>query len=207
MGLMLRYNLFYSNAESAYEAFASYYRQRDPGFRVVDDGSDRSLKFYREHNGWATVELDGGWEWDVRREAQLFVSRCLSCPGFHVFVYDGSYWGYEFFDAGEVIDHFVQYPHEGPVGFPGEDCRGNPRVIAEHLPFLRVEDIAPYLVPKEGDWDVDPDLNVPARPGDEFNRFDECAVLDFLRMLGVAIELEGRYVQLKTRPYRSLRCS
>jgi len=33
----------------------------------------------------------------------------------------------------------------------------------------------------------------------------ECAVLDFLRMLGVDIELRAGYVQLKARYYRSLR--
>jgi hypothetical protein len=49
------------------------------------------------------------------------------------------------------------------------------------------------------DWDIDPEWNAPARSGDQFTRGAECAVLDFLQMLGVGIELrdygnQQRYV-------------
>ena len=111
-----------------------------------------------------------------------------------------------FFDCGEALDHYVQQRLAEPIGFPGEDYRGNPRVIAKHLPFLRVEDVEPYLVQREWDIDLVPaGVNAPARPGDEFERVDECAVLDFLRMLGVAIERRGHFVQLKGPKYRSMR--
>ena len=46
--------------------------------------------------------------------------------------------------------------------------------------------------------------NVPARPGDELRRFDECAVLDFLRMLGVRVKLQDSYVQVSSPVFRSL---
>jgi hypothetical protein len=202
VGLKLRYNLFYSTAEAVYDAFASFYGRRGSRLQAVDDGRG-SLNFYREHDGWVVVDLGTGWEWKVRREAQLFVSRSLWCPGFLTFVYDGNYWGYEFFDRGEVIDHFVQEATGEPIGFPGEDCRGNPRVVAEHLPFLRVEDIAPYLVQKR-DWVIPEGMDVPARTGDEFRRFDECAVLDFLRMLGVSTEIRDHYVRPKAPLFRSV---
>lgn len=132
-----------------------------------------------------------------------FVSQSLRCPGFLIFVYDGDYWGYEFSDCGEAIDHFVQEASGEPIGFPGEDCRGNPSVIAEHLPFLRVEDIAPYLVQKP-DWPTPESINVPARPGDEFRRFDECAVLDFVRMLRVPVDIVSSVVRLKAPLLKSV---
>ena len=208
VGLALRYNLFYSTSEAVYDAFASFYGRRGSRLHAVDDVGSRlndycAINFHREHNGWTVVDLDGGWEWKVRREAQLFVSQSLRCPGFLIFVYDGDYWGYEFSDCGEAIDHFVQEASGEPIGFPGEDCRGNPSVIAEHLPFLRVEDIAPYLVQKP-DWPTPESINVPARPGDEFRRFDECAVLDFVRMLRVPVDIVSSVVRLKAPLLKSV---
>lgn len=203
MGLKLRYNLFHGTTSAAVcGAYTSFYERRGRPLQLTG-GAARRLDFYQETNGWVVVSLDGGWEWKERREAQLFVSRCLWCPGFLVFVYDGSYWGYEFFDHGEVFDHFVQEDTGQPIGFPGADCRGRPEVVAEHLPFLGAEDIAPYLVQKH-DWVIPAGMDVPARPGDEFVRFDECAVLDFLRMLGVPVGLQGGYVRVQSPVYRSV---
>jgi hypothetical protein len=48
------------------------------------------------------------------------------------------------------------------------------------------------------------ELNVRARPGDEFRRFDECAVLDFLRMLGVAVGRSEGYVRPESPVFRSV---
>jgi len=193
MGLMLRYNLFYSTAGAVFEQFTSNFRRR---------GLTADINFYREHNGWVVVELDLGWEWEVSRAVQLAVSDALGCPGFLVFVYDGDYWGYEFFDRGEAIDHFVQQSPGEPVGFPGRDCRGNPFVLAERMPFLKVDDIAPYLVQKP-EWPMSDELNIPARPGDQSPRFGELAVLDFLRMLGVQTQFRSGYIEPVGRLFRS----
>src|SRR5690606_14733768 len=135
VGLFLRYNLFYSPADAVYEAFAAFYGRRGSRLQPAEQDQAR-LNFYREHNGWAVVDLGSGWEWKVRREAQLFVSQTLWCPGFLIFVYDGDYWGYEFFSRGEVVDCFVQEAIEAPVRFPDKDCGGDPRAITEQLPFL-----------------------------------------------------------------------
>jgi hypothetical protein len=132
----------------------------------------------------------------------LVVSRRLACPGFLVFVYDGDYWGYEFFNSGVAVDHFVQEATGDPIGFPEEDCRGQAEVVASFLPFLRMEDIGPYLVQKH-DFVRPADMNVPARPGDQFRRFDECAVLDFLRMLGIGVGLQDGYVRVQSPVFRS----
>lgn len=202
MGLKLRYHLFHdTTAAAVYGAYASFYAQQGRPLQLTGDET-RRLDFYQENNGWVVVSLDGGWEWKERREAQLFVSRRLWCPGFLVFVYDGDYWGYEFFDHGEVFDQFVQEGTGQPIGFPGADCRGRPEVVAAHLRFLRAEDIAPYLVQKH-DWVIPAGMGVPARPGDEFRRFDECAVLDFLRMLGVRVGLQDEYLREQGPLYQS----
>jgi hypothetical protein len=50
-------------------------------------------------------------------------------------------------------------------------------------------------------------LDVPARAGDEFTRFDECAVLDFLRAIGVDVGLEQDYVTFRAEIWRSFRPS
>jgi len=173
------------------------------GRPLQSTGQDcQRIDFYQECDSWVVVSLDRGWEWKERREAQISVSRRLWCPGFLVFVYDGNYWGYEFFAHGKVFDHFVQEAVGPSVGFPGEDCRGKPELIVEHIPSLQAEDFVPYLVQMH-DWVVPEGANIPARPGDEFGRFEECAVVDFLRMLGVPIRLQEGYVCPQTPVFRS----
>jgi hypothetical protein len=126
-----------------------------------------------------------------------------------VFVYDGDYWGYELFNTGSAVDHFVQN-QEASGWFPSHACSGQPDVFAAQFlaACLRPADIAPYLVPMPDDWD-DLEWDRPARVGDEFTRGDECAVVDFLRMLGVGIELRDyggqRYVSPLAAPYRAFK--
>jgi hypothetical protein len=194
MGSKARYNLSHgTTAAAVYGAYVSLYAQRGRPLQLAGDEA-RRMDFYHENNGWVVVALDGGWEWKDRREVELSVSRRLGCPGFLVFVYDGDYWGYEFFNQGEVFDHFVQEDTGKPIGFPGADCRGRPEVVAGHMPFLREEDIARCLVQKH-EWVIPTGMDFPARPSDEFRRFDECAVLDFLRILGVRVGLQEGYVE------------
>lgn len=202
MGLKLRYTLFHGvTAAAVYGAFVAFYEQR--GRPLQESGNDAErLDFYRESGDWVVVSLDGGWEMKERREANLFVSRRLWCPGFFVFVYDGDYWGYEFFHHGDALDQFVQEEVEGPNWFPDRDSRGNAAVVVERLPFLCADNIAPYLVQKR-DWVIPDGMDIPARDGDQFSRFDECAVLDFLRMLGVLVDLRGSYVEVQSPVMRS----
>ena len=197
MGLKLRYSLFRSaSAKNVHAAFRSFYRTR---------GSTADIDIYHQHNGWTAADLHRAWaHWPEHREALRFVSRSLGCPAFLVFVFDGDYWGYEFVADGDPIDHFVQWPEPDWIPFPGEDGRGHAERIVERLPFLRKEEIAPYLVQRDMGSHLDDDpMDVPARPGDEFRRFDECAVLDFLRMLGVDIQLRDHYVTLRAARFRS----
>src|SRR4051812_6094037 len=108
VGLALRLNAFRDvEAPDVYGALATFYEKR--GAVLVSERDGRRSHDLRERRGrWCVLEWDAGWEWKVRREAQLHVSRQLGVAGLLVFVYDGDYWGYELFDRGEAKDHFVQ---------------------------------------------------------------------------------------------------
>jgi hypothetical protein len=219
MGLKLRYNLFYDVLpQDVYDAYARFYAKR--GQPLVDEGDAFSeFTLFEPNSGWTILDLDGGWEWEVRREAQLFASRELYCAGFLIYVFDGDYWGYELFKNGEVLDKFVQDPEDGNWLCPPGECQGNPDVIAALFPWLSTDEIAPYLVQKptfddersDTDnlerlklfWERKESLDVPPRPGDECNRFNECAVINLLRLLGIQVELQNGYVTLLTPKYRS----
>jgi hypothetical protein len=203
MGLFLRYNLFHKvSASLVYGAYCSFYEKRGRPLQQI--GSERqSIDFYCEENDWTVVDLDAGWEWKERREAQLLVSRRLGCSGFLIFVFDGDYWGYEFFNNGVVLDHFVQESEAAATWFPSDDCKGNAEILVKHLPPLKANDVVPYLIQKH-DWAIPGGMDVPARPGDQNRRFNGCAVLDFLRMLGVRVEVVDGYVTLQSQVFRSV---
>lgn len=223
MGLKLRLNVFYNaDARDVYDAYKAFYVAQ--GEDLVDHSGDDFSRFtlYQKDRDWTVLWLDGGWEWSVRRQAQLEVSRQLNCKGFLVFVFDGDYWGYEFFKSGRSLDQFVQSeePPNGMDWFPGKSCTGNPQLIASEFPHLTEQHLAAYLVrdpvwvrthgeptddEHEARWTEKKRLDVRVRPADEFTRFDECAVLDFLRFLGVRVELRNGYVTLLAPKLRSFK--
>jgi hypothetical protein len=155
---------------------------------------------------WTVLEWTLGWEWTLRREAQLYVSEKLSCPGILVFVYEGDLWGYELFDRGKAVDWFVQWAEEGNTWFPGKDLSGRPEAVVSAFPDLTLDpaDVAPYLV-QAPDPEFEDGWDVPARPGDRFRRGHECAVLDFLGLLGVDVDLIDRYVTWPAPVWRRFR--
>jgi len=200
MGLKLRYNLFCAvKHEDVYDSYRQFWIEQGYQFVAVNivplpERDFDTYALYRSDSCWTLLDWCGGWEWELRRQAQLYVSRALGCPGLLVFVFDGDYWGYELFNAGRVIDHFVQRPEEAGMWFPECDCRGNPELfVTRFQPWLQLKskDLAAYFVQQPEDSIEYERLNVPAHRGDQFNRFDECAVLDFLRFLGLRIELRN----------------
>lgn len=229
MGLKLRYNLFFDlKPEHISQAREQFWREEGNQLverefqRTKDQRSlaDKGGILYQPDGPWTLFEWPGGWEWVARRQAQLYVSRAFKRPGLLVFVYDGSYWGYELFRNGQALDHFVQDAEQGEWWFPGQDCRGNPALFAALFPSLHLDEtkLASYLI-QQPPWLTEEEyeqaeaegeeiiaekirecegqrarLNVPANDGDEFTRFSECAVLDFLRFLGLHIELRDHYV-------------
>jgi hypothetical protein len=82
--------------------------------------------------------------------------------------------------------------------------------LAEHLPDLDNDVLNQYLVQRPSWNDFENAENpraawlqelhawdVKVQPTDEFTRFSECAVLDFLRYLGVRVDLRDHYVTLQ----------
>ena len=206
MGLALRLNAFRDvEAPDVYGALATFYEKR--GAVLVSERDGRRSHDLRERRGrWCVLEWDAGWEWTVRREAQLHVSRQLGVAGLLVFVYDGDYWGYELFDRGEAKDHFVQTTMDPMITFAGEDCRGDAAVLAQTL-ALNEADVAPYLARWHGWHERAKRAGERARPGDEFTRWDECAALDFLRAIEIDVRLEGYSVECGAPIWRSFRPS
>jgi hypothetical protein len=212
MGLKLRLCLFCGvGHEDVLTAYQQFYRGHNQLLlpEAFELGSYQQFEFYQRADNWVIVGLDGGWERSTRQAAFLSISQSLSCAGFFIYVYDGDYWGYELFSKGIIHDQFISvndpdgpyYCDDVPSG-----CDGDVSLIKSHFPFLNEADISPYLV-RETYPDISPDVpvseqsrqyheyqklvDIPPRSGDEFTRFDECSVLNFLRMLGVEVELRA----------------
>ena len=188
-----------------YGALATFYEQR--GAVLVPERDRRRSHDLRERQGrWCLLEWDAGWEWTLRREAQLHVSRELGVPGLLVFVYDGDYWGYELFDRGEAVDHFVQTSMDPVINFPDRNMDGDAALLAGTL-GVNHGDVAPYLARWHGWPERARRMQERARPGDEFTRWDEAAVLDFLRAIQVEVGLTGYSVEFRAPLWRSFRPS
>jgi len=206
LGLALRLNAFRDvDAADVYGALETFYARRG-GVLISEPDRLRSYDLRERRGRWCVLEWDAGWEWKLRREAQLHVSRQLGVPGLLVFVYDGDYWGYELFDRGEALDHFVQTAMDPVITFPGRRCDGDGALLARTL-GLSEADVAPYLSRWHGWHERSRRAEERARPGDEFTRWDECAVLDFLRALEVDVALVGYAVEFASPIWRSFRPS
>ena len=179
------------------------------------DGDAFSL--YQQRDGWTVMWWTQGWEWKLRRSAQLYVSQALGCAGILVFVYDGDAWGYELFDQGAAVDWFYQNPQEGNGWFPGKDLSGRPEAVVAAFPELALDSsqVAAYLVQdpycaldddvSDGSWRAYELWDVRARPGDRFRRGDQCAVLDFLDLLGIRIDVIEHRLVVPGSLWRSFR--
>lgn len=218
MGLMYRLNLFYDVAAGdVYDAYKAFYRAR--GQDLIDHGDEvYEFVLHATDKRWTVLLLRRGWEMEVRRQAQLHVSRELGCKGFWIFVYDGDFWGYEFFTDGTVLDYFTQDEENELHWYPGNPCSGSPSLLATEFPQLSEATLSAYLVRNpvwlKNDRELTVDemnalraeqrrLDIPVRPGDEFTRFAECAVLDFLRYLGVRVDLRDHCVTFLAPIFRS----
>ena len=105
-------------------------------------------------------------------------------PVMLLYIYDGDFWGYDFY-GGKEEDHFRTRPDAfGPVG-PQEKQRlsGNPAALSGWLPTWDTEMMRRYLV----HWsDLDEEaMEETACPGDQFPYGDCWQMTDFMARLGV----------------------
>ena len=104
-------------------------------------------------------------------------------PVMLLYIYDGDFWGYDFY-GGKEEDHFRTRPDAfGPVS-PREKQRlsGNPAALSGWLPTWDTEMMGRYLV----HWsDLDEDeMEETACPGDQFPYGDCWQMTDFMARLG-----------------------
>lgn len=104
-------------------------------------------------------------------------------PVMLLYIYDGDFWGYDFY-GGKEEDHFRTRPDAfGPVG-PREKQRlsGNPAALSGWLPTWDTEMMRRYLV----HWsDLDEEaMEETACPGDQFPYGDCWQMTDFMARLG-----------------------
>jgi hypothetical protein len=192
----MRHHLFYGvESGQVYAAIQDFYGERS---RILvkseqsNYGRRSQSRLYDLHTpqaGWVLCDCDAEW---ALSELNSFVTKRLNCSGLLLYVDDGDYWAYSLFYCGRIVDGFSQATEISEDGLPGRNV-GDAAVVAAQFPWLAIEDIQPYLV--QEDWD-DPierlRLAVPPRSGDEYTRFDELAVLNFYRLLGISVELRRK---------------
>lgn len=199
MGTFRRTNLFYGvNHEQAYAALEGFWRHEEHRLKAedVNDLNRDAYTLHERRGDWTVLEWNRGWEWDLRRRAQLHVSRVYDCPGLLVFIYDDDFWGCELFHHGTVIDQFQQETDIIGSFFGDLPCQGRPDLLLAQFPALDldIEHARAYLTHysiddpayADIDWEDENDpRNSPARPGDGWGRLDGGVYWAFQHFLGV----------------------
>lgn len=209
MGLNMRFCLFQGVSEEQVLKGCSVFYARK-GRRLVESG-DAYFRYdlHQCEDDWVILNIGAASqlsEW--RQQAQIEVSAFLTCKSLLMFVHDGDYWGYQYCTSGEVSDRFLQSDeHKGAV-FPNHPANGNLRVLAQGFPWLTPEQIGPYLtkLPELGTEDyleTMKRLDIRVQPQDEFTRFEECAILNFLRLLRVKVEVRSGMVTFLAPVWRT----
>lgn len=209
MGLKMRFNLFFHvPQESVYAALSSFYTQRNKRLTIPGDDFFR-FDLHQQNGDWTILNLGGGWHWAEWCEAQLSTSKILNCSSFLMFVNDGDYWGYQLCSGGIILDRFIQRDEDKENWFPGDAATGSPSVLRSHFPWLDEISVAPYLV-KMPEFGMPGDcmaeykrLNIRVAPDDEFCRFDECAILNFLHLLKIGVKLQSGHVEFEAPIWKS----
>ncbi|WP_152648826.1 hypothetical protein [Streptacidiphilus anmyonensis] len=202
MGTFQRTNLFYGvDHEQVYAAWEEFWRREGHSLEALRDDDARRHYFgdyytlHEQSDGWTVLNWTNGWEWDLRRRAQLHVSRVLDCPGLLVFIYDDDFWGCELFNHGSVVDQFQQQTDNIGSFFGDLPCKGRPDLLLAQFPALNLdmEHARGYLTHysiddpayEDVDWEDEHDpRNSPVRPGDGCGRLDGGAFWAFKNFLG-----------------------
>lgn len=174
MGLFLQTALFPGCAESiardAVETAAG-----NPTFYI----ELAACKYAQNYEG-TQVLIDGSLGFAPLAKA---LSDASENPVMLLYIYDGDYWGYDFY-GGDEEDHFNTLPdYFGPIS-PEEKQRhtGNPAALSGWLPTWDTEMMRRYLV----HWsDLDEDaMEETACPDDRFPYGDCWQMTDFMAQLG-----------------------
>lgn len=142
-------------------------------------------------------EPEGGWTvviWPVYFNihdvpACAAVSKELRCRAVTVNVYDGDFWSFEFFEAGNLIDRAApraDYFAEDDDGAATlrEQWRGDPEQVAATF-GVPVDPLRPYYA-----YLGHEDTPGKAHPDDQFSREDFWVFVDLWRRLGITYPVD-----------------
>lgn len=118
---------------------------------------------------------------DDWEEISMLLSTELKKPVFAFHMHDGDLWMFVLFVNGMAAAKFNPLPEYWEELDPESRAEWLPTAaeIAQHVPGLSPERIAPYLV----EWPLE-GMEGKAHPDDEFNFDEDWQVVDFMRQLG-----------------------
>lgn len=122
--------------------------------------------------------------------AQL-LSETTMKPVMLLYIYDDDFWGYCFYDKGEVLDVFTPLPDyfETASEKDRRESSGNSSIIASYFD-IEEDSIKNYLVSWE-DMIMEDDFEARAYADDECGQCDCWQMVDFMRKLGFPYEWDN----------------
>jgi hypothetical protein len=180
MGLFLAMSSVVGANRAEVEAcVAAYTASRNGSLEAASSGlsEDEEARLLEAPAGVTLVYPNGFTEWD---ELSAKLSADLKKPVFSFHIHDGDLWMFVLFANGEESLKFNPIPDYWEELEPDERAKWLPTAdqVARHVPGVRSERLAPYLV----EWPED-GLAGKAQPEDEFGYID-WQVVDFMRELG-----------------------
>lgn len=184
MGVFLQITLFPGCTKSAARA-AVETAAKNPGF-CIDLGK---CKFAQNHEG-TQVLMEG----DSLGFAPLAkaLSTISQNPVMLLYIYDGDYWGYDFYSRG-AEDHFNTIPdYFGPISQKEKQrMAGNPATLSGWFPFWDISVIKRYYVHWSDQNEEELEEAGFAYPGDQYPYGDCWQMIDFAARLGFPWAFEG----------------
>ncbi len=173
MGLFLHILLFPGGEQSACEAAL----RQAADLPELDIHLDQ-CRWHGFPKGPAALLNDGCCGYESLAEE---LSGTAPGPVMVLYMYDGDYWGYLFYQNGAALDQFSSLPDYFGEGSP-PDCPGNAELLAK-LFGVPADSIAPYVRP----WREEA-MGGFARQGDQFEIGDCWQLADFLEALGFSYD-------------------
>lgn len=173
MGLFLHILLFPGGEQSACEAAL----RQAADLQELDIHLDQ-CRWHGFPKGPAALLNDGCCGYESLAEE---LSGTAPGPVMVLYMYDGDYWGYLFYQNGAALDQFSSLPDYFGEGSP-PDCPGNAELLAK-LFGVPADSIAPYVRP----WREEA-MGGFARQGDQFEIGDCWQLADFLEALGFSYD-------------------
>lgn len=198
MGLFLAMSSVAGGSRAEVEAcVAAYTETRNGSLEVTSTGlpEDQEARLLESQGGVTFVYPDGFTEWD---ELSAKLSSDLKKPIFSFHIHDGDLWMFVLFEDGREVAKFNPLPDYWEELEPDERAKWLPSAdeVARHVPGIRSEQLAPYLV----EWPQD-GLPGKAQPEDEFG-FIDWQVVDFMRQLRFGFPEPGQGVSYRFRVKR-----